>query len=128
MATSCLVLGESTATDNIVTGPGKASIRQQRRNPATPSAAASYNDDAVTMAVWVMPSVSVKDTGRSLARFQKIRRKSSLLMLGRRRATLRRDDDAAVLAARAPEKATSAVTKAGGGSVVLLSTIVEHRT
>jgi hypothetical protein len=48
MGTSCLVLGESTATDNIVTGPGKASIRPQRRNSATPSAAASYNDDAVT--------------------------------------------------------------------------------
>jgi hypothetical protein len=66
MGTSCLVLGESTDTDNIVTGPGKASIRPQRWNSATPSAAASYNDDAVTTAVWVMPSVSVKDTRQEL--------------------------------------------------------------
>jgi hypothetical protein len=66
IGTSCFVLGESTATDNIVTGPGKTSIRPQRRNSATPSAVASYNDDAVTTAVWAMPSVSVKDTRQEL--------------------------------------------------------------
>jgi hypothetical protein len=62
IGTSCRSEGDSTATLNCAAIPGEASVRPQRRNSTTASAAASYSVEAATCAVWVMPSESVKDT------------------------------------------------------------------
>jgi hypothetical protein len=63
---SCVVAGGSTATVSRVAGPMLAKAKLLFLNSATPSAAASYSEDAETVTVCVMFAPSVNDTRQVL--------------------------------------------------------------
>jgi hypothetical protein len=58
----CVVVVDWIVTSSVVPTPGAATANPQRRNSATPSAAASNSEAAQTRAKCVMPFESVNET------------------------------------------------------------------